>query len=46
MYNKTKCNNCENIFFDYEFELLKDGQEFIKVCPYCETDSFLIDLED
>lgn len=42
---KIKCNNCETVFeSEADLTLLKDDNEFYKVCPNCKTDEFLTDL--
>lgn len=45
MKNKVKCNNCQFNGNESALKLKRDGQEFIKVCPNCKTDSYLIDVK-
>ena len=41
-----RCNNCMFTFKnDGELELLELEDEFLKVCPNCKTDAFLMDIE-
>lgn len=41
-----RCNNCMQTFeSDEELELLEWADEWLKVCPNCKVDTFLMDIE-
>lgn len=39
-----RCNFCEWAGDETDLSIKKDGSEFMRVCPECETDEYLIDL--
>ena len=50
---RTRCNNCMTVFeSDDELEVMANGKiddentEFIKACPHCKTDGYLMDIYD
>jgi hypothetical protein len=38
---KVVCTMCENVMYEDDLELLKDGEEYYKGCPKCKTDAYL-----
>ena len=51
--NIVRCNNCDTYFYeeiidersDNSLKLFFDKDHFLKGCPECETDNFLIDIK-
>lgn len=42
-----RCNNCMTVFEDDdELDLINMDGEWVKVCPNCQTDEYLMDLDD
>jgi hypothetical protein len=40
----VRCNNCYWVGYDNNLDLIKIEDEFVKVCPNCQTDDFLMDI--
>ena len=43
---KVKCNMCAFDGNESALKSKKDGLDFIKVCPNCKTDKYLMDVEN
>lgn len=42
-----RCNNCMHSFdSDDDLKILYDDGEYYKGCPFCETDDYLMDLDE
>lgn len=46
MNDLIRCNNCFTLFNDEDLKLLNQDKEHFKVCPYCKTDAYLMDIKD
>lgn len=45
-WGECRCNKCMSYFeSDDELEVIDDNGEFVKVCPNCMTEEYLMDLE-
>lgn len=42
---EVRCNKCGWQGEEEDLIIVKDKKEFIKACPHCKTDIYLIDIE-
>ena len=45
MIEAVKCNDCQFIGDEDDLEILKDNTEYLKGCPNCKTDSYLMNIK-
>lgn len=46
MEKLVRCNGCMGIFDESELKYVDIGIELVKGCPVCETDAYLMNLDE
>lgn len=43
---RKKCNYCNEVYTEEDLKSVVENERYKKVCPVCETDRYLMDLDE